>query len=261
MGRGADLETFREIFKDQRPDLALGVITQLGAYSDRSMLRVQVRVFPDEREIVAIMTWQFVGTDSGDFEFPNVGDLVLVCFLDKSPDDAFVIARLTSKEDTMPPMAMEGHRVSKAKKKLFLNSPEAIHLTRGVAGEEEGIENLVLGQVLKLAMSTELTASASAADELSKLAEQTKEAVSKLSSLVSALSTFASALTVEAAAGAALTAQLTPITAALPGISSAIDSVKSAAVSLKSDFEDIKESPVDDDAMLSDIAFTEKGSS
>ncbi len=151
MGRGADLETLRKLFADERPELALGTIKKLGAASDRSVLRVAVEIFPDLREVIARMTWSSVGTDSGDFEFPAVGDLVLVCFVDRNPDDAFVISRLTSKEDTIPIMAMEGHRVVKAKKELFLNSPTKINITK----ENAGTEPLVLGLVLQT-FATEL---------------------------------------------------------------------------------------------------------
>jgi len=198
-----DLEVFREIFKDNRTHIAIGRISEVEMAKDRSVVRVKVVIFPENVEIIARMSWEQVGPGSGIFGFPVVNDLVLVAFADGDIDQAFVIKRLTSKEDKVPLQAVSGHSVMKALdgKKVFITSDTKICLSKGDA---EPTQPIVLGNVLKEALSS-LIEEIIGHTHIGNLGYPTG----------------------------------TPIQAGA--------------------FSSIKSSPVDDSAMLSDIAFTEKG--
>jgi uncharacterized protein involved in type VI secretion and phage assembly len=154
-----DLEAMREVFKDQRTHIAVGKISGTDISSDRSVMRVKVVIFPESREIIARMTWEQVGPESGIFGFPIVGDLVLVGFAEGDDDQAFVLKRLTSKEDKIPVQAMDGSTVLKslAGKSAHVLSDTSILLGRG--GDDPD-EPLVLGNVFKEAYSEDLNQTA-----------------------------------------------------------------------------------------------------
>jgi hypothetical protein len=138
----------KSILKDNSLHVYVGEIRQLFIAQDKSYLKVKVKVYPEERNIIAMMTWENVGTDSGDFEFPAIGDIVLVANAEGDDDQAYVIRRLTSKIDTIPDQAVNGHKVHQARKgnKYWNISDTRINLSRG---QTEPTENLVLGQVFK----------------------------------------------------------------------------------------------------------------
>lgn len=138
-----DLEFLREIFKDVRQHVCIGVITQMGLAKDNSCLRVRINLLPDEREIVANMSF----ADVNDVTFPEVDDLVTVCFVDGNPDDAHVLSRYSSSDELIPSFARTGHSVkySRTGKKLYLGSDTKIALAKP---NHEPTEPLVLGQVL-----------------------------------------------------------------------------------------------------------------
>lgn len=212
MGRSIDLEVMREIFKDQRRHIAVGKIVQLGAAPDRSCLRLQVQLFDPtleaNQEIVALMSWDDAGPDCGSIRFPEVDDMVLVAFIDGDPNQAYVIKRLTSKEEKLPLKAMDGHTVLAALsgKNAYVSGAQ-VHVTKSGV---EGTENLVLGQVFK---------------------------------------TFAAQLLTYLKAH--------QHTSAAPGV---LTSPPSGPTGAAADFDALKSSPINDGAILSTIAFTEKGS-
>lgn len=218
MPRPLDLESLKAVFADNRTHIALAKVTRLSLLTDRSGLQVMVSIFPNEREIVAMMSWDACGADSGVFSFPQVGDLVLVGFADGSVDYAFVLRRLTAIEEKIPVQALDGSLVMKASAgtKAWMVSDTKINLTKG---SDNPTENLVLGQQLKTLLSNILT---------------------NLSDLNQKLSTHQH---VSSAPGAATSA---PITA-------------TDYVTLKTAFDNLKASPVQDEKILSSIAFTEKG--
>lgn len=152
MNNAGMIEELREIFGDSRTHIALAEIQKLELSSDRSVLRAQVLILPDAREIVARVAWDATGPDAGNFTFPNQGDWVLVAFAEGSPHDPFVFKRLTSKSDTIPTQAVTGDAVYRALagKKAHLLSDTRINLGRGGS---EPTENVVLGQVFKEMMS------------------------------------------------------------------------------------------------------------
>lgn len=230
MAAGTDLEQFREIFKDQRQHIAVAKIVRLSMASDRSVLMCEVSVWPEERIIIAQMTWDAVGPESGVFFFPVVGDLVLVAFAEGDVEHAFVIKRLTSREDKIPLKAGEGDLVLKALTgKLGWISAFKIYLTKSHTAPTE---NLVLGQQLKTLLS----------GTLAKL--------QALSNKVEALSTEISTHTHAGNLG---------YPTSPPNTAAAFTSLATDFTGLGEDFDAFKTSPVDDEAILSDVAYTEKG--
>jgi hypothetical protein len=148
-----DLEALREIFKDARLHIGIGVITQVGIAPSGADFRAQVKLLPEEREVVCIMTWE----DVGQITLPQVNDLVLCAFVDGHPDEAFVIRRLTNTDQLIPTFAKSGHTVnySRAGKKLYLGSDTKIGLGRP---NVEPAEPLVLGNVMKTFLDNFLNA-------------------------------------------------------------------------------------------------------
>ena len=203
MAKPMDLELMRNMLADNAVHIALATIKATELVADRSLLRVRVQLLPENLEIIAMMSWEHVGPNAGIFGFPVPNDLVLVAFVDKDPDLAFVIKRLTSKEDKIPLQAVNGDTVIRALagKRTHLLSDTEILLGRG--GATDPTEPLVLGAVFKAAYS----------QDLQKTAEHRH--IGNLGYYTDVPHNF-------------------------------------------QDFLDLKESPVDDELMLSDIARTEK---
>lgn len=153
----ADLEALRALLSNQEIHLALGLIKQVAVASDRSVCRVMVSILPEQREVVARMSWEAVGPEAGVFMLPNVNDLVLVGMVEGSKDQVVVIRRFTSREDKMPINAANGDLVAKALsgKKTWVQSDTKILLAKT---DTEPTENLVLGQQLKTLLSDVLAA-------------------------------------------------------------------------------------------------------
>lgn len=153
--RFTELEQLKDVLKDDKLTLLIGSIKKLIIAPDRSVLRVRVEVFPERIEMIARMTWDLVGEEGGIFQFPSLNDLVVLGFIDGNEDEAFVLKRLTSKEDKIPLKAVQGHLVVRAKPgtKTFLTSDTKINITRP---DNEGDEKLVLGNTFKDAYSTQL---------------------------------------------------------------------------------------------------------
>lgn len=149
------LEEIREMMKDNSLHVAIAKIKALNIAGDGSVLNVEAEILPDEREIVARMTWECVGPESGFFCFPAVEDLVLVAFTENE-DQAFVIRRMTSKADKIPETAKDSSMVMKALagKRVWITSDNKILLSKG---DTEPTENLVLGQVFKTFMADYIT--------------------------------------------------------------------------------------------------------
>ena len=211
-----DLEALKDILKDDKLHIGIGIIKRLHLASDRSYLKVSLSVLPEQREIIATMTWENVGPDSGDFEFPSQNDLVLFAQAEGDDDQAFVIKRLTSREDKIPAEAATGDKVHRAKagKKYWNVSDTNIYLSRSGTVPTE---NLVLGQELKALMS----------DILAQLAihAQTTGGHDHIGNL---------------------------------GFKTTPPNQAGDYTTIETAYNDLKASPVDDETILSDLAFTEK---
>jgi len=230
MSEQLDLELLRSIFGDVRQHIGFGVISQLGLAVDGSALRVQVNLLPEQREIVAEMNF----SDVECVTFPEVNDAVIVAFVDGHPDLAYVVGIYPSSEEPIPTFARGGNSVvySRPGKKIYLGSDTKVGIGRK---NVEPTEPLVLGAVFKTFMSTVLG-----------VLVNTEQ---KIMDLVDAFN----AHTHEGNLGYLTTPpQATDITAATV--------VKTAASGYKTTLNNQKSSPIDDSAVLSGIAFTEKGS-
>lgn len=216
-GLNPDLALLKAMLKDDSRHIAIGIIKSIDLAADRSFLKCLVKIFPENIEYVARMTWDSIGSGSGSMTFPNPNDMVLVAFADGDEDSCYIIKRLSTKEDQIPIQAVTGDSVliSKDGKRSWLISNEKIFLAKG---ENEPTEPLVLGNVLKTLLSDILDKLADLADKLS----QHKH----LGNL---------------------------------GYPTSAPDLSAAFTAMYSFFLELKASPVDDSAMLSDISFTEKG--
>jgi len=216
--KGYLLNELKELLKDESVHFEVARVQRLGFAKDRSVLRVACLVVPDNYEVIARVTWDGVGDGNGIFHPINPNDLVLIAFASGSEDNAFVIRRLTDKEDILPEMLVEGHTVVRSVpgKKLYMGGDKT--LVQKVGSLTDPTENVVLGQVLKQLLS----------DILAELALLSQNIIEH---------THIGNLGFETT---------TPIN-------------DSDFSDNKVVFESKKASPVDDELILSDIFFTEKG--
>jgi len=155
MGKPIGFEDLKHIFADDRLLLTLALVKQIEVPADRSVLMVKFLTVPDGLMMIGKMSWSAAGPDAGMFQFPSVDDLVIVGYLEGKENEAYVLARCTSKVDKIPLQAVSGHLVmrSLAGKKSWVTSDTNVLLTRGDA---EPTERLVLGDTFKTAYSTDL---------------------------------------------------------------------------------------------------------
>lgn len=155
MGKAVGLEQLKQLLMDDKLGVHCAIVKKLQMASDRSVMRVTVELLPDGIMMVARMSWDSVGPDAGFFQIPSVNDLVIVAFCEGHEDEAYVIRRLTSKEDKIPVQALGGHAVIRALagKKAYLMSDSNVLLGRG---GNDPTERLVLGDTFKAAYSEHL---------------------------------------------------------------------------------------------------------
>lgn len=155
MPKPPDLELLRSLFNDDSIHIGVAVIERVTIAQDRSVLFARIRLVPDGTKMVARMSWESVGPDSGFFQFPQIDDLVLIGMAEGNEDQVYVLKRLSSKVDKIPVQALDGSTVMKALagKKAHLLSDTAIFLGRGGA---DPTERLVLGDTFKDAYSEHL---------------------------------------------------------------------------------------------------------
>lgn len=144
--RPVDLESLRALLGESDITLAVGLVKQVEVLEDKSKSRALVSVFPDEFEVVADQTADAAGPGSGIHQIPVANDLVLLGFV--SPDEAYILRKLTNIEDKLPNQAADGHLVMKALagKKAYLSSDVGVMV--GSGGDADPTEPLVLGAVL-----------------------------------------------------------------------------------------------------------------
>lgn len=238
----SDLEGFRQIFEDRRTYLAVGKIEKLELNSDRSVLWAYCNILTQERTIVARVTWDAIGPDSGIFQFPVVGDLVLVGWAEGDDEQAFVIRAISSKVDKIPTQATTGDTVMRAlsgkkvqvitDKDVWILAQENIKskadlINRVIGGtkvylaktETAPTENLVLGQVLKTLLADILTELKTLSDNLATHTH----------------------------------------TSGPPGVQTAPPTQAAVFTASGVVFNAKKANPVNNENILSDLAFTEKG--
>jgi hypothetical protein len=141
-----DLDFLRELMKDDRLHVGVGTITQLGPAKDGSILRVQINLLPENREVIGEMTF----ADVFSVTFPEIDDLVLVLFVDGHPDECYVVKTINTVEEKIPLFALLGHSVaySRLGKKLYLGSDTKVAIGRSTNLTDLATSPLVLGDVL-----------------------------------------------------------------------------------------------------------------
>lgn len=254
--RGEVLEVLREAVRDTRLHIGVGRITQTSLATDRSSFKVELELWPAKQSIVATQTMDAGGANAGVIELAEVGDMVIVAFLDGHEDMAFVLRKLPTKQAPIPVEAATGDQVvrSRAGKKLHLGSDTRINLGL-LGGEDEAAEPLVLGLVFQQLMVDFMT-------HVETIAARVEGIGNAVNAMAAGLDPF-------------LDLAINPATspfqlASLPIISTAKDDMDDAAGDAASEgaaakvagdaIGDLRESPVEDSAVLSDLAFTEKGS-
>ena len=222
-------EDFKSFLVDRRDHIVLGKVVRVTPARDKSALYVLVSAWPDEREILATMTWPSVGMERGDIDFPNQDDMVLIAFADGDDDQAFIIKTINSAQDKLPDLAMDGDKVSISKKgkKYYIGSDELVSISRG---ENEATERLVLGEVFKSLYSNHLSQMASLLDQISSL-----------------LTAFESH-----------THQVTAVGSPTEATMESVSSVNSQVNTIKSTIEGIKNNMIDNGKFLSDLVKVEK---
>jgi hypothetical protein len=225
------LEDLKEILKDDSLHIFLGQIKRLHLADDRSYLKVEVSVWPEERSIIARMTWDSVGPESGFYAFPAVGDAVLCASAEGDVQQSFVIKRLSSKDDKIPNTATGGDTVLRALsgKKLWNTSDTRINLSKG---DSEPTENLVLGQRMKATYS----------DHLSKL-------ITYLEKVIDYMDKFEKHKHIGNAGFYTL----------VPDNAGDVATLRSDLETLKTETNSLKSDKVDNEFILSDLSYTEKG--
>lgn len=149
MSSPMDIELLRNMFGDRRTHVAVGQVLKLGLAPDRSVLRAQCRVLTQDRDVIARVCWDSGGPESGSYQFPQVGDVVLLEFAEGDDNQCYLTKRISNKTDKIPPQATQGHMVHKALegKKIYISSNEAVLIGTGSASDPD--EPLVLGDTLK----------------------------------------------------------------------------------------------------------------
>lgn len=225
------IEDLKALLKDESLHVFIGQITRLHLASDRSYLKVEVSVWPEERKIIANMSWDSVGPESGFYNFPSVGDSVVCGSAEGDVDLSFVISRLSSIEDKIPLNATNGHSVLKslAGKKIWHTSDTRINLSKT---DSEPIENVVLGQRFKATYS----------DHLGKLMTYLEKVISYM----------------EKYEAHTHIGNMGFNTAVADNIGD-VANLRAELTTLKSDVNTLKSDKVDNEFILSDLSFTEKG--
>lgn len=226
-----NLEDMKQYFKDDSLHIFLGQIKRLHLADDRSYLKVEVNVWPEDRLIIAEMSWDSVGPEAGFYAFPAVGDAVLCASAEGDVDSTYVIKRLSSKEDKIPNTATTGDSVLKALsgKKLWQTSDTRINLSKG---DDEPTENVVLGQRFKDTYST----------HLGQLVTCIEKVIAHIDANLAHMHL------------GNLGFQTGGIIDPAP-----MNAVKTALGTLKTDVNTLKSDKVTNEFILSDLAFTEKG--
>lgn len=224
-----DIDKLKQLLFDDRIHICLGIVKKLYLAEDRSYLKASVSVLPENREIIATVTWDSTGPNAGDFDFPDPEDLVLIAQAEGDDNDAYIIRRLTSKIDKIPEEATTGDKVHKAKvgKKYWNESDTNIYLSRSGTAPTE---NMVLGQRFKSTYSTHL-------DEVVSALEKLETQITKVAAHVH----FAFGVPTSAPSNAA-----------------EMTAIKDQITTIRENLIDLKAEKVTNDFILSDLSFTEK---
>jgi hypothetical protein len=250
-----DLEGLRDIFKDTRLHIGVGTIVKLGLANDGSKLRVMVNLLPENRQVVAQMTF----SDVMDVEFPEIDDLAIVAFIDGHPDECYVLRLVNNKDEPIPKFAQQGDKVvySRAGMKNYIGSDTKVGIGRP---NIEPSEPLVLGTQLQTLLENVLTQLAQLSGDLNTLAGQVNDLATEVQTISTNVSTHTHPTAAPGPPSPPLTAALFVTSATQAGLtgSQALETGNDAS-EIQNQLDEYKSSPVQNGDILSEIAFTEKG--
>lgn len=217
--KSPQLETLKALLSDNKVWLTLAKVIAVAPATERSVIRVKVLAMPSGNELIARCTWQSVGPNAGIYGPVNVNDMVLVGAADGDEDSAYVIARLSSAEDLIPKQALDGDTIIKSVAQLKLHLASLERINIGLGNYE------------------------SQPTENLVLGQVFKQMMIDVLNVCIALCNETSTHTHIDGMGVITT----------------VPQQASAFVDLAGDYSTIKASPVQDEEVLSDLAFTEKG--
>ena len=224
------LADIKNLLAEPQNAVSIGVVKELDLADDRSVLRALIQSWPDGQEIVARVTWDAIGPESGIIQFPQVGDLVVFECPELDEDSFILTRRLSSKVDKIPLSAIDSDLVARSLvgKKTWLTSDTRINLSRG---DTQPTENLVIGQKFKATYISHM-------EKLIELVEK---------------------LVIERETDATHNhIGIFGVPVNVPIQASVMQAEKAELETIKSDIETIKSDDVESEDILSDVAFTEK---
>lgn len=217
--KSPQIEVLKQLLSDNKIWLTEAIILAVAPAAERSVIRVKARTMPAGNELIARCTWSSVGANSGMYGPVNVGDMVIIGIAGGDEDSAYVLARLSSAEDLIPKQAIDGDTIIKAVGQLKLHLASLSRINIGLGDYD-----------------------AQPAENL-VLGQVFKQM------MIDVLNTCIS-LCNEVAAHTHIDSM---------GVKTTAPMQASSFLSLGDDYSTIKASPVQDEGVLSDIAFTEKG--
>lgn len=152
-----DLDLIRQAIKGNDLHLSLALVISVDIASDRSFMKANVQLLPNLYEARVRVGAEYVAPDVGIYFPLRPNDLVMVAFPSNDIDSGVLVKRLNSREDKIP----EEFNNDKIVIKAATSEPVYIVADEIKIGSKDSDENLVLGQVFKSMMSSNLSDNAS----------------------------------------------------------------------------------------------------
>ena len=165
-GKDIDLEALRSVFQDRRTWINLGKVEKVVVSKDLAEAYAKVEILPDGFKVITKVLFPAVGPGTGMGQLPVPGDLVLVAYDESdSKEEPYIVAYLTSEDDTIHQRIVDGGLAIKARpgQNTSISSDSKVLIGRGDAEETEP---LVLGNVFKAALETQVDRSVALLDLL-----------------------------------------------------------------------------------------------
>jgi hypothetical protein len=256
-----DLELFKSILQDDTVHITLGKVERVTVAKDDTSVALECLDVLHGTKVVCTQSWEAVGHRTGSGDLPDVGDILLIVYAGGDLDHAFAIRRLASSEEPLPQQIKDGHYVLKSKvgKKLYLGSDTKVEIGNAESGQE-CTEPLLLGAVMKSLLSDFMTQVATLSQDVKDLSGVVNDLAGEVNTLATDVSTHQHPTAAPGPPSPPITAAAFVATAAqATQTGNDATSVGSDADGVKTEINNLKASPVEDDTILSDIAFTEKG--
>ena len=246
MGKSIDLEFLRTAFGDNRVHITLAKVVKLEVVPTAAIARVQVTTMPEELEVVCT-----VSLKAGLYDLPQPNEIGVIAYSDM--EEAHWMGNLSSKDEPIPQHAIDGDTVVQARAgknaclfsdtKVFIGKPKA-------KGATDAAEPLVLGTVMKAALTDILA-------DVKTFADAVKTLSADLKTFVDTIKT--GPLAIDSKGGSAVTDP--GIIAAAVAFELKIDTFATAATTYKTNIDSRKSTYIDTDSsnIVSQVGFTERG--